>query len=75
MIQERIQVWPFDHAPRDLRKMHTGHDAPEWLLLIPASLRHRRFEDWIRNRKSLNVRQYNTELGDIVYIGSNRPAE
>ena len=72
MTQDCIQIWQFEHAPQDLRSMHTGPGIPDWLVLIPASLRSSGFEEWLHERKAVAANRYKTDVADIVYIGWNK---
>jgi hypothetical protein len=70
MTFDMMEVWKFEDAPAFLRRMHTGAQHPQWLVLIPAAIHGPDIDDVIRAQAWLDLHRYRTEGGDIVYAGS-----
>lgn len=72
MEPNRIRIWRFAKAPRELRSLHGFSDA-EWLVLIPRLIWGIDLEDVIRERADPgSLSRYETPNGDVVYTGRRR---
>jgi hypothetical protein len=68
---EKVMVWKFDAAPMHLRALQCGKGNPHWLALVPAALHGDDLREAIQTRIGpMGLEEYETETGDIVYIGS-----
>jgi hypothetical protein len=70
---DRMLVWSFTRAPRELQTLHSGPVSPDWLVLVPRGLGGPDLEDVISGTmESASIARYETDLGDIVYTGRSR---
>jgi hypothetical protein len=71
MTLDMIRVWKFDEAPADLKRLHSGEQRPQWLVLIPASIYRLDMDAAIRAQSCGDeLCEYQTKTGDIVYTGA-----
>ena len=73
MKLDRLMVWRFTTAPKNLKSLHTGSETPEWLVLIPAALSGPDIDEAIlRGSKPGDIARHETPDGDIVYTGNSK---
>lgn len=73
MEPNRIKIWQFTKAPRELRSLHDRPGLFEWLALIPAPMWGSDLEDAIRERAEPgSLSRHQTLNGDFVYVGRSR---
>lgn len=65
-----IKVWPFHHAPRELRELSTNGGDEDWLALVPPGFK----DAWIPWLEMgpfgcCHVNQYELPNGSVVHIG------
>ena len=63
----RIVIWRFRAAPRELQLLHHGAPAPEWLVFVPRSIRSQDLDTMILRQGG--VTRHQTLDGDLVYAG------
>ena len=72
MNADRVMIWKFDSAPEELRRLHNGHESPEWLVLFPRSIYCTDVEEaMLRQTGQAAILRYETVTGDIIYTGSS----
>jgi hypothetical protein len=75
MTLEHIKVWRFDDAPAELKVGCRSGKRPQWLALVPRSIKGSDLDEAIQARsevESLFIHQ--TASGDVIYIGSGKPS-
>lgn len=71
MPSPRINIWKYDHAPLELRGLHTSGVPAEWIMHIPRVLASGDVLAEIRRIASLHcVFEYVAQNGDIVLAGA-----
>jgi hypothetical protein len=76
MIFNHIMVWKFKSAPPQFQRLHTGPRSPEWIVLVPRDIHRDDIDTAIFSDASPNtVNRYQTDEGDVVYIGDARVQE
>jgi hypothetical protein len=67
---DRLMIWRFAAAPKELRSLHCEQGTPEWLVWIPRALTCPDLDELIlRGSTPKEVARYETPEHDIVYIG------
>lgn len=67
---EPIRLWPFDAAPIELQAYSDNGGDEDWLAFVPKDL-PLPIEPAFLMSMARYVKQYTTEYGDTVYIGSH----
>ncbi len=71
MPTPRINIWKYDHAPLELRRLHTSDAPAEWIMHVPKLLADGDVLTEIRRITSLHcVFEYAAQNGDIVLAGA-----
>lgn len=73
MDSDFLRVWKFDDAPAALKAGFGSSGHPQWLALVPRSIKGPDLDEAIRSHSELEtLLTRETEAGDIVYVGSAR---
>ena len=72
MKSDRVMLWRFAAAPKELRALHSSTAAPEWLVLVPRSLSGADLDQAISaGAEPGQLARYETSTGDVVYVGNS----
>jgi hypothetical protein len=76
MTLEHIKVWKFDDAPAELKIGCRSGKRPQWLVLVPRSIKGSDLDEAIQARSEVeSLFTYQTASGDVIYVGSEKPSE
>jgi hypothetical protein len=69
---DRVTVWKFLAAPSEFQKLHRSGVEPHWIAVIPAAIYGSDLRSSILAQSKLaDLREYRSEGGDVVYMGSS----